>query len=719
MKKITYILSAAAMVAALGSCSDESVVLEGEGRVLLTATVNSDVQVYSREMTEQELGEKCKIYISGKQGLLRKYDGIQNLPAEGIKLVGGSYVAEAWTGDSVPASFDKKWYRGYERFEIKGGEVTRVNLSCKIKNVVASVNYDETVDDVLSDYTFTIGNTQGEVTYVGRDDRKSYFMMPSTDTDLTWSISGKKSDGSEYTRTGTIKNVKPAYEYIVHVKYTDKTEDAGGGFFTIEVDESAVEINDEINITLAPEIKGYNFDLSQPVRGEKGTIGRKSIWVVASSELQSVVLDCDKFTTLIPSLGGSDFDILTLSEEVYDIVKAAGINKVYTVNPETGTSMMKINFEELFTDALENDQTYEISVVAVDSEGKRTSAALTFNVSAAPAMPEPVAPEEVYATNARIYGVVSKAGISEVGFDYRPKGSADWVHVDGIVASRSLEVGTRFYAELTDLIPDTEYEYVTTADGVQSVEVQTLATESAQQLPNAGMEDWYKDGKIVMIGAQSDPLFWDSGNHGSSTMNKNVTQSSTAYKHSGTYSALLESQFVGVGAIGKFAAGNLFVGKYLETLGTNGVLGWGRTFTSRPKALRVWVRYEPGTVNYDHEKAPDIVKGQLDKGIIYIALMDDATESYDDNKFAVIVNTKTPSLFEKDGRHKDHVIAYGEHVFDSATGGDGMVEITIPLDYRSNRKPSNIVLVASASKGGDYFAGGPSKMYVDDFELVY
>ena len=67
------------------------------------------------------------------------------------------------------------------------------------------------------------------------------------------------------------------------------------------------------------------------------------------------------------------------------------------------------------------------------------------------------------------------------------------------------------------------------------------------------------------------------------------------------------------------------------------------------------------------------------------------------------------------------MIAYGEHVFSEATSGDGMVEITIPLDYAIKDKvPSNIILVASASRYGDYFTGGSgSTMWVDDIEFIY
>ena len=57
-------------------------------------------------------------------------------------------------------------------------------------------------------------------------------------------------------------------------------------------------------------------------------------------------------------------------------------------------------------------------------------------------------------------------------------------------------------------------------------------------------------------------------------------------------------------------------------------------------------------------------------------------------------------------------------MFTGATGD--MIEVTIPLEYyKTDVKASNIIVTCSASKYGDYFAGGPSVMYVDDFELVY
>ncbi|CDE57257.1 putative uncharacterized protein [Prevotella sp. CAG:873] len=252
----------------------------------------------------------------------------------------------------------------------------------------------------------------------------------------------------------------------------------------------------------------------------------------------------------------------------------------------------------------------------------------------------------------------------------------------------------------------------------------TFTTEAAQQLVNGGFEGWTTAKAPYLMYAEGQEMWWDSGNHGSATMSKNITTPDGDVKVEGNYSAKLASQFVGIGAIGKFAAGNAFVGKYIATEGTDGVLGWGRSFGSRPKALKGYIKYAPGTIQYIGDGAPSsIAKGDPDTGIIYIALLTNHTETYSSNNgsgtYPVIVKTKKSErqLFDKNA---SNVIAYGEKVFAEATAGNGMVEFEIPLTYfKSDVKVSNIMIVCSASRYGDFFTGGVSTMWIDDFRLVY
>ncbi|MDE6685319.1 MAG: PCMD domain-containing protein, partial [Duncaniella sp.] len=158
--------------------------------------------------------------------------------------------------------------------------------------------------------------------------------------------------------------------------------------------------------------------------------------------------------------------------------------------------------------------------------------------------------------------------------------------------------------------------------------------------------------------------------------------------------------------------------------GTDGVLGWGRPWNVRPKALKLWVKYSPVTVDYDNSDYSDLKKGDMDNGKIYIALLTDDKVTATDSKgnkygdWPVVVRTKSSqrSLFSKDDAN---VIGYGEMVFTEATGNN-MIQVTIPIDYRSDAPVKNIMMVAAASMGGDYFTGGNgSTMWLDDLELVY
>ena len=313
---------------------------------------------------------------------------------------------------------------------------------------------------------------------------------------------------------------------------------------------------------------------------------------------------------------------------------------------------------------------------------------------------------DVYSTTAILRANLSGEA-TEYGFNYRRAGSSEWTYVSGTAN------GSEYTAQLSGLDPETEYEYVAVTPDFTSDRVIRFTTEGAPQLPNASFEKSVMDGKILRFYGEGEDMFWDSGNKGSATIGKNITTLSTDYKHSGEKSVKLASEKVAIA----FAAGNLFAGEFLGTESlTKGILGWGRPFTARPKALKAWVKYTPATVS--DANGGDLAKGDMDEGIIYMALVDESTETYGNyGPWPCMVATKQPKLFNPEG---NNVIAYGEHVFKGATEGDGLIEITIPLDYkRTDIKPSNIILTASASRCGDYYTGGPSVMYIDDFELVY
>ena len=158
--------------------------------------------------------------------------------------------------------------------------------------------------------------------------------------------------------------------------------------------------------------------------------------------------------------------------------------------------------------------------------------------------------------------------------------------------------------------------------------------------------------------------------------------------------------------IGKFAAGNLFVGKFVQIDGMGGIVDFGKPlqFTVRPKAVRIWVKYYCGTINEgNHTSGTDLAK-------IFLCLCD-RTEPYrvNTNNAATLFNPKTA----------ENVIAHA--VYESKESKTEWMELEIPLVYKDNNtKPNFVVLTLTCSGYGDYFTGSTdSYMYVDDIELVY
>lgn len=231
-----------------------------------------------------------------------------------------------------------------------------------------------------------------------------------------------------------------------------------------------------------------------------------------------------------------------------------------------------------------------------------------------------------------------------------------------------------------------------------------ITLKAQDQLENLSLDKWEKRGKVWYA------VGWDSGNKGTTTIGKNVTEPEETFlavKGNGKKAARLKSEFVGVVGIGKFASASLYTGEYLKTLGTSGAqLSFGVPFTRRPKSLHGYYSYKPGIIDYA-AKSMSSKKGQGDHGQIEIYL------TVWDKPF-IIDNTKGVNLNPKDAQ----VIGYG--VLDLGTATDGYVEFNIPVKYTSDATPTYIGIMASSSKwGGTYTGSTDTVLYLDELELRY
>ena len=310
------------------------------------------------------------------------------------------------------------------------------------------------------------------------------------------------------------------------------------------------------------------------------------------------------------------------------------------------------------------------------------------------------------------------AGVAgtECGFEYREAGAENWIAVPKEYVTVN---GGQFSARVPHLKANTTYECRAFSDGQRAKAVQ-FSTVDMGSFPNMGFEDWHKSEKSVICPwAKDGSVFWDTGNHGSAIVGeKNVTTNVPDIRpgSTGQYAACLSSQnILGV----KFAAGNLFVGEYKKTQGTNGILGFGREFVSYPTALKGWFKYKTAPIT-EVSKGYEKLKNQPDTCIVWVALGDwELTQNAETGqKTAVEIRTDNNNNGKYFDKNDPHVIAYGE-----MTCGEDVNEyksFEVKLDYRAtNRVPTSLLIVCSASKYGDYFTGGECVMWIDDFSLVY
>lgn len=313
----------------------------------------------------------------------------------------------------------------------------------------------------------------------------------------------------------------------------------------------------------------------------------------------------------------------------------------------------------------------------------------------------------------------AKAGEAN-GFLYRKRGAERWEALNVPKPT----TGT-FDGEIEGLEENTEYEVMAFADEEYS-SILTLKTGERQDIENKGFEEWCTLKDIVYPYKDADHPYWATGNVGSAIVGVTLTESvqDTRPGSAGSYSARLSSKYANVMGVGKFAAGNIYLGKYVRNDGTNGVVNFGRPFTAHPKGLKIWFKYTCGAVDYIGKNLPasaELEKGDPDVGTIYIAIGNWDYNVYggtEESPIQIATKYIDETAFNPKG---EAVIAYGEYSL--RTDVDDWTEVYIPLEYYniySGKEPTHIVITCSSSRYGDYFTGSTgSIMWIDDFELVY
>ena len=405
------------------------------------------------------------------------------------------------------------------------------------------------------------------------------------------------------------------------------------------------------------------------------------------------------------------------------VIKDIEAGKLYKMTLVYTTKDGDLSFE-LYVD-LETDNYDDLIVFEPVSTGLSASAA-----------------HEIWATKATVHAEVDQteyAGAT-VEFEYSSNGGS-WTSTQGINNE-----GGSWSAEISGLEPSTTYTYRLLIGGTPVGDTMTLTTDVAPNLPNASFEyaskvsgeSYYKFYDPSCGVEEGMKMFWGSGNgegsegvNGSASMGIEITFIDTNDKVDGKQSVLAETSSMA----GFLAAGNLFTGQFAGLVGTSGgKVNFGRPWTSRPTALKIWCKYKTGKIDVIKymPEGVTLTKNDYDRAQIKIAIGNWNYKVYGGTKDSPVhVNTTDASTFV-DFYSDPSTIACGDLIIHhdgyimnrgskQSSSTDQWVEYTIPFDYKDMTSfPTHIVISCAASQYGDYFTGyDGSQLWLDKFELVY
>lgn len=175
-----------------------------------------------------------------------------------VSLAVGTYTVEVKSAAEPSNGFDIPYYKGTATCEVKENQVTDVPaISCKLANMLFTVEYDESFQDKISEdvvTTITIGENSLQIP--ASESRKAYLIAPDSKTasmevNLKGTIDGEVIDYSEH-----FDNVKSGVHNIIKYQFIPVSDGsvAGGAFsVSIAIDSSLTGSDESVSVNPGPE----------------------------------------------------------------------------------------------------------------------------------------------------------------------------------------------------------------------------------------------------------------------------------------------------------------------------------------------------------------------------------------------------------------------------------------------------------------------------------
>lgn len=609
------------LVFALSSCSikEETPYSPGTGGVRIDLTAQAPAT--RAEVPEGSLdADDFKVEIINPAGVVFKrwatYAEYKAQEESAVQMnAGGPYTLRATLGDSTASGWDAFFFMGEKEFTVIPQETVDVSAVCRMANVKVAVEYGDNIVGEYVSYVTTVSSSRGSLEFDMQHKDESGYMPPAP---LTVDVELVDKNGKPwYFRNGSQIQAAPG-DFITIRLNTDPVPAYEVGL-TITVDRTTNDSTINVGIPsymlpkdaplLVPETGG--FDAEGKLSVVEGTEPDAAVSLNAVSGIAGCTMTVN--SAYLASLGWpATLDFLALSADEKNILERDGL--VYAV--EEGGTMGTIDLSAVarrfaYTEDVE-DNSHSFTIKLTDALGKTAEATFVITPSAASKSIAEISEGNVWA--ARIENVVlsTEDGNPELLYPEVRAEGGQWTRPSCTSTSVS---GTSNTFTITGLTPGTRYSVRARYNNGASETVREVTTEEAQQVENAGFEDWYEWEYYVNKSGllwgddvyqtnyapylNDGSKWWDCNN--SETTPGDRTNTGASYKsfpmvsyvagREGGKSAQLMTIAIsntatsGTAPSPTVGLGKIFTGVYGGTQ--------GRSFSSRPEQLSFWYKYAP------------------------------------------------------------------------------------------------------------------------------
>ena len=346
------------------------------GGMSLHLSANSSVTDVTTRSSEEVLPSIQDFSISVLQGdkVQASWDKLSDYDEDTTFPV-GSYTLKAFYGDIEKEGFDSPYYEGTTDFNIRGGETTPVETTCKLANTKISIEYTDDFKQYFKTYSSTVQAELGsEVSFSSGETRAAYVKPGRISVKLTFT----KVNGGLSPTTIEVATIEEALAQ--HHYHLQMNVDAGKAMLSIvfdrvtEVRPITLDISDK-----ALNIKPPYFTLT----GFEKTSNDGNQWdgnPIESNQLSALLTSLGGFTKCIlrttspnlPDWPEEGFNLAALTPEDQALLDKSGVKLIgFGINQD---QMGIINFTGLIPNLniTDNNDTHLFYLSATSTYGKQS-----------------------------------------------------------------------------------------------------------------------------------------------------------------------------------------------------------------------------------------------------------------------------------------------------------------------------------------------------------